>query len=274
MGYKINQLLALIAAILAIGLGFLYWNYAKVADMLAKNVADQEAQSLPPANAARMTFVSVAQSDNFYNIQAEYPQFDDADLAFNQKIAATVTGQITAFEKEARDNFNARNATLPAGQPRLEKPEAPFDFIAAPTMAQFGPDYESFMIDVYYFSGGAHGIDQIFAFNYDLKNKKEINLADFLGSADNLSKLASLAQGQVLAQAKSNGLQINDSLKQMISDGTAPTPDNYRNFTFGYGKLTVYFEQYQAGPGSSGTITAVFYKNELDQNSIKSGYLR
>jgi hypothetical protein len=224
-------------------------------------------------NVVRMSVVTISQTDDFYNIQAEYPQFEGADPGFNQKIADTVNGQINAFKKEAKDNFDARNSTLPAGQSSLANPAEPFDFIAAVTPAQYGPDYESFMIDIYYFSGGAHGIDQIFAFNYDLKNKKEIKITDFLGSAENLAKLASLAQNQVTAQAQANGLQINDSLKQMINDGTAATADNYRNFTFGYSKLTVYFEQYQAGPGSSGMITATFYKSDLDQSSIKSTYL-
>jgi len=237
---------------------------------LAKNVAIQNAM---PANAVKMSVVTVAQSDNFYNIRAEYPQFNDADPGFNQKIAATVNNQIEAFKKEAKDNFDARNATLPDGQSPLANPAEPFEFVAAPTWAQFGPDYESFMIDVYYFSGGAHGIDQIFAFNYDLKNKKEIAIGDFLGSADNFGKLAKMAQTQIAAQLQSGGLTMNDSTKQMIADGAAPTAENYRNFTFGYGKLTVYFEQYQVAPGSSGTVKVDFYKDDLEQNSIKSLFL-
>jgi hypothetical protein len=268
MKNKIAWFFALVSVVLAVGVAVLYWNCAKVADSPASQ--SERNKTLP--NSVRMTMATVAQNDSFYNIRAEYPQFDDADPAFNQKIANTVNGQIDAFKKEAKDNFDARNATLPAGQTPLANPAEPFDFIATVSPAQYDPDYESFMIDIYYFSGGAHGIDRIFAFNYDLKNKKEITINDFLGSTDNLTKLASLAQSQVASQAQASGLQLNDSLKKMISDGTAATADNYRNFTFGYGKLIVYFEQYQAGPGSSGTITVNFYKNDLEKNSIKSQY--
>ena len=251
---------------------FSYHNVAKPAVNGAKPAATGIGPAISP-NTVPMSVVSVTQSDSFYDIQAEYPQFTGIDPAFNQKISSLVTSQIDSFKKEAKDNFDARNATVPPGQKPLKNPEQPFDFIASMTPAQFSPSYVSFMIDIYYFSGGANGADQIFAFNYDLKNKKEISILDFTGSQAGLDKLASLAQAQVTSQLQSNGLQIDGTLKQMIADGTKATPDNYSNFTFGYGKLTVYFEQYQAAPGSAGTITTTFYKTDLDQGSINSSYL-
>ena len=162
---------------------------------------------------------------------------------------------------------------MPPGQAPLVNPEEPFDFIATPTLAQISPAYVSFIIDIYYFSGGAHGIDQIFAFNYDLKNKKEITITDFAGGQAGLDKLATLAADQVTSQLQGNGEQLNDTIKQLVADGTKSTPDNYKNFTFGYGKLTVYFEQYQAASGSAGTITTMFYKSDLDQAGVNSSYL-
>jgi hypothetical protein len=269
MKNKIILILALAIIFLATLSAVLYWQYAELA---AKKV-DQVCSFTPQASGVRMSVVSASQSDSFYNIQAEYPQFDAADPGFNQKIASLISGQISDFKKAAKDNFDARNATMPAGQPVLQNPEQPFDFIAVWTPAQSGPRYLSFVMDIYYFSGGAHGIDQTFAFNYDLENKKEITISDFLGSSDNLSKLAAMAQSQVSAQLQSNGLQINDSLTQMIQAGTKAVPENYRNFTFGYGKLMIYLEQYQAAPGSAGTVTVNFYKNDLEQNAISSTYL-
>ena len=275
MKNKIVLILALVIIVLTALSAVLYWQYAKLAANANQAKVDQTCSlsATTQTKGVRISVASVAQSDSFYNIQAEYPQFDAADPAFNQKIAALINSEVNNFKKEAKDNFDARNATMPAGQPVLQNPEQPFDFIAIWTPAQFGPRYLSFMIDIYYFSGGAHGIDQIFAFNYDLENKKEITINDFLGSADNLNKLAVMAQDQVTAQLQSNGLQSNDSLTQIIQDGTKPVPENYRNFTFGYGKLAIYFEQYQAAPGSAGTLTVNFYKDNLEQNAINSTYL-
>lgn len=275
MKNKIVFILAAGVIFLAALSAFLYSRYAKLladADQAKNNQACSIA-SETQADGVRMSIVSISQSDGFYNIQAEYPQFEGADPAFNQKISSLINGEIENFKKEAKDNFDSRNATMPAGEPVLQSPEQPFDFIATWTPAQFNSRYLSFMIDVYYFSGGAHGADQISAFNYDLKNKKEITISDFLGSADGLDKLAKMAKDQVTSQLQSNGSQMEDFLAQMIQDGTKAVLENYRNFTFGYGKLTVYFEQYQAAPGSAGTITVSFYRDDLKQNGINSNYL-
>jgi len=70
------------------------------------------------------------QSDSFYNIRAEYPQFKEAGSAFNGKIKTLITERIDAFKQEAKDNWNARNATLGPGEEFLANPPQPFDFIA------------------------------------------------------------------------------------------------------------------------------------------------
>jgi len=269
MENKTILLFALSTAVLAIVSAFLYQDRRGLADKLAQTIA----QNQVPTNTVKMTVVTVNQSDDFYNIQAEYPQIGSANPEFNQKITSTINGLIEDFKKEAKDNFDARNATMPADQPQLEKPEQPFDFVAFWTPAQISPRYASFIIDIYYFTGGAHGIDQLFAFNYDLQDKKEISIIDFLGGQAGLDKLARLAQDRVTSQLQSAGLQANDFLTQMIADGTAPKTDNYRNFTFGFDKLTIYFEQYQVAPGAAGTVTVTLYKNELEQNYINPDYL-
>jgi hypothetical protein len=267
-------ILVLVAGVIVLAAlsAFLYQRYSELAVVAGFGKTTQACPS-GQSSAVAMSVVSVNQSDSFYNIQAEYPQFGCADAAFNQKIANVVIGKIDAFKKEAKDNFDARNATMPAGQPPLQNPEQPFDFVATMTPAQFSPHYESFMIDVYYFSGGAHGIDQIFSFNYDMANKKEITIGDFLSSQAGLDKLATLSLAQVTSQLQSSGLQIDPSVTQMVADGTKATADNYRNFTFGYGKLTVYFEQYQVAPGVYGTMTVNFFKNDLTQDGINASYL-
>jgi hypothetical protein len=269
----INLFLALGVIGLAILSAVLYERYAELSAVVNRGNADQTCLNAAQADTVRMSVVTVSQSDGFYNIKAEYPQFDCVDPVFNQKISGLVNGKIDSFKKEAKDNFDARNATMPAGQPAMQNPEQPFDFIATMTSAQLSPRYESFMIDIYYFSGGAHGIDQVYAFNYDLANKKEIAIGDFLGSPAALDKLAAMSKDQVAAQLQSNGLQADESLAKMIQDGTKAAPDNYRNFTFGYGKLTVYFEQYQAAPGAYGTLVVDFFKNDLTRNAISTNYL-
>jgi len=225
-------------------------------------------------NALQMTMVPVYQSDGFYNIKVEYPQFKNIDSAFNEKISALIQEKIDTFKKEAKDNWEARKATALPGEVIPENPEVPFDFITTWTPTQLNNKYISFVINIYYFVGGAHGSEEIYTFNYDIAQKKEITINDFLNSStEALQKLSELSAQDVTSQLQATGIQIDSSLEQMIKKGTEPTVENFKDFNFNYNSLTIYFQKYQVAPGAAGSIKVTFYKNTLDQNSIKSDYL-
>lgn len=229
---------------------------------------------IPSENGLQISINSVSQTDNFYNIKAEYPQFDDAK-AFNDKISTLINGEIDTFKKESKDNWDARIATTPPGQTVPENPSEPFDFIATWNPVQLNKKYLSFVINIYDFTGGAHGVNEVHAFNHDVLQKKEITINDFLGnSSQALQKLSQIAAQQVTSQIQSSGVQIDSVLTQMIQQGTQPTPDNYSNFNFNYNSLTIYFQQYQVAPGYVGPVTITIFKNTLDENSITSNYLK
>ena len=222
-----------------------------------------------------MSVSSISQTDNFYNIQVEYPQFGNIAAAFNNHVSSLITGEIVTFKKNAKDNWDARIATTPPSQTIPENPAAPFDFIVNWKPIQLNQEYLSFVINIYYFSGGAHGLDEVYAFNYDIMQKKEITINDFLGNLPQaLQKLSQIAAQRVTSQLQSSGIQIDDVLTSMIQQGTKPTLDNYHNFNFNYNSLTIYFQQYQVSPGYVGPVTITIFKNTLDENSIMSDYLK
>ena len=230
-----------------------------------------------PENTLSMSVSSVSQSDIFFNIKAEYPQFKDIDPAFNQKINSKISdlinGEISDFKKEATDNWQTRKDTATPEYPVPENPEQPFDFIATWTPTQLNDKYISFTIDIYYFSGGAHGNDEIFTFNYDILKNKEITILDFLNnSQENLNKVSELAVKDINFQLLSKGLQADDSLAEMIKDGTKPTIENFKNFNFNKNALIIYFQKYQVAPGVVGEITTSLYKEVLEAEFVKSDY--
>jgi len=164
-----------------------------------------------------MSISSISQTDNFFNIQVEYPQFGDIAVAFNDQVSSLITGEIVAFKKNAKDNWDARIARTPPSQIVPENPEAPFDFIVNWKPVQLNQEYLSFVINIYYFSGGAHGLNEVYAFNYDIIQKKEITINDFLGNSPQaLQELSQIATQQVNLQLQSNGVQIDDVLTSMI----------------------------------------------------------
>jgi len=226
-------------------------------------------------NGLQMSVVSISQIDNFYNIQAEYPQFKNLNEDFNQKISSLITAKIGDFKKNSLDNWNARKATTQPGEVIPENPEQPFDFISSWEAVQLNDNYVSFVIRIYYFVGGAHGANEIYAFNYDVAQEKEITIFDFLdNSQEGFEKLADLCKEEVTNQLQSKGVEIDDFLKQMIETGTEATEENYKNFSFKYNSLTICFQQYQVAPGAMGEITVTFYKSTLNANSVNSKYFK
>ena len=226
-------------------------------------------------NNLQISINSISELDSFFNIKAEYPQFKDIDPVFNEKISALTTREIEQFKKDSKDNWQARKDTALPGEVVPENPPTPFDFIASWTPTQLNNKYLSFVINVYYFSGGAHGNEEVYTFNYDIAENKEISINDFLGlSQQNLEKLAQLASQEVTSQLQSSGMQTDNFLRQMIEQGTKPTQENFKDFNFSYNSLIIYFQKYQVAPGAAGSITITLYKDTLESNSIKSDYLK
>jgi hypothetical protein len=115
-----------------------------------------------------MSISSISQKDNFYNIQVEYSQFKGIGEAFNDQISTFIMREIDVFKKNAKDNWEERIATIPPDQTVSENPIVLCDFIANWKPVQLNKRYLSFVINIYSFSGGAHGLNGVNAFNYDM----------------------------------------------------------------------------------------------------------
>lgn len=264
---KIYWFIVIIVIILAVATVWYVRNTKQINEEPSETEKNEE-------NALQISIVSISQTDNFYNIQVEYPQFKGLNEEFNQKISSLITEKIDDFKKNSLDNWDARKATAGPEEVIPENPEQPFDFISTWEQAQLNDEYISFVIKLYYYVGGAHGANEIYTFNYDITKGEEITMVNFLNaSGESFEKLADLCEQEVTTQLQSKGIQIDDFLKQMIESGTKPTEENYRNFSFKYNSLTIYFQQYQVAPGAVGEVTVAFYKSTLNTNSINSDYL-
>lgn len=70
----------------------------------------------PLINSLPMNICSVIESDKFFRIEVEYPQFETAATSFNQTIANLISNKIDSFKKESLDNWKAKLETLSAKQ--------------------------------------------------------------------------------------------------------------------------------------------------------------
>lgn len=217
---------------------------------------------------------NIHEADNLFQIDAEYPQFPSASNQFNQKISQLITGQISDFKNNSQDAWNARLSTWPSNTPTPAYPEQPFQFQETWQAAQLNTHYASFVIHIYSFSGGAHGDEQLYSFNYDFQAQKEISLTDLVGTnSATLQNLSKLSYQSVISDLQSRGWRVDENTTQMAQAGTAPDLKNFSTFNFNHNALIIYFQKYQVAPGAVGPLTETFYKSTLDQNSIPSSFL-
>jgi len=236
--------------------------------------ADEVRGGQPVTSSLLVRIQSIRELDEFFRIQTEYPQFETVAPSFNQKISNLISGKISSFKEESLDNWKARLKTLPAGEPVPENPQVPFDFIASWQPTQLNHKYLSLVIKIYYFTGGAHGSEEIYAFNYDMVKKKEISINDFLGHFQEAwQRISRISAQDIMSQLQSMGWREDDNLKEMVSQGTAPLPENFKNFNFNSYSLIIYFQRYQVAPGAAGSLTVTIPKTTLEEIPVKSPYL-
>ncbi len=195
-------------------------------------------------------------SSKLWTLSIEYPQFAFAPASFNKEISSAVDAHLADFKKNAQDNWALRQATTPTGTPVEQFPSSPFDFIVTWEPAQINAHYISFILRFSSYQGGASGVDELQTFNYDLVAKKDLTFADlFAGTPDYLQKVSQVSRQQLTSnlETASQGHVQTD----MLDSGTAPTANNFKNFTFTDYSITIYFPRYQVAPGAFGEQSVI-----------------
>lgn len=183
--------------------------------------------------------VSVAEDSYLLGINGSYPQFSQADASFNKKIADTITDGVKSFKDNASADYKAR---LEIGGDEFQKQfeqGGMYTYEVKTDLVQSNDNDISFVIHINGYSGGAHGFHGIITFNYDVKNKKELMITDFISIKD-------------VAQKSYD--ELNQKLGDIFfKEGVNPKlVENFQNFTFTNDVITVYFPEYQVAPYVAG----------------------
>lgn len=188
-------------------------------------------------------------SDSLYTLSIEYPTFDGFP-ALSAEVSSYVNQALAEFKSTAPHNWAARIATAPPGSPRPAI-DHPFTFQASWEPAQINHRAISFIVRLYWFSGGAHGDDQLRTFNYDPAVRKDISLADLFPKDRNYLETVARAARTSLTESLQDR-SGDHAPAEMIEHGTEPTAENFNNFTFNDDSITLYFQKYQVAPGYFG----------------------
>lgn len=181
-----------------------------------------------------------------YEIDAQYPQFTGGSNPnlekFNQLARVVVMKNVAGFKKDM--------APEEAEEPRPEGSMGS-DLGIGYTILLAQDDLVSVQFDIgSYYQGAAHPNSRTEVLNYDLKNAKQLKLADlFKPGSKYLQTLSTYCIADLKKQWKEKNAEI---LEDQLKEGTAPTAKNYESWTITKRGLGINFDSYQVAPYAAG----------------------
>ena len=179
-----------------------------------------------------------------YEISAQYPQLTGGNNPnfekFNQAARAAVTKKVAGFKKDI--------APVEGEEPPPQgSMGSSLNVGYTVTLAQ--DDLVSVKLDVgSYFQGAAHPNSYSEVLNYDLKNGKQLKLADlFKPGVKFLQAISTYCIADLKKQAKDKSL-----FDDQIESGAAPVAKNYQSWTITRTGLGINFDAYQVGAYAAG----------------------
>ncbi|MDB4983932.1 MAG: secreted deoxyriboendonuclease [Patescibacteria group bacterium] len=217
---------------------------------------DQNANQQPNSQDAAVNLITVAPTsiavdhDSYLSsVTGSLPQFPQASDSFNKKISDGIMADVAKFNADASADYDAK---LKTGGDEFQKEFADskngyYSFSVGSNIVQSNENYISVAVREEGFTGGAHGFHNVFTYNYDVKNKKEIAITD-LTTLDNAASRSRAILSKKLAEA-ANVPKLDQDSATMMEDGTDPTVlENFQQFTFTQASITFYFGEYQVAP--------------------------
>ena len=183
-----------------------------------------------------------------FKIAIAYPQINGLD-AFNQKAKAIIDKEISDFKTNSLANDTAVKQVDPIGYAKYPRE---YDLNISYDKGEIDNNIVSVVFNVYNFEGGAHGESYFIPLNYDIKNKKEIALADlFPNQKDYLQKISAYCTADLTKQL-TKALGNLDGTD--LAGGAGPVADNFQYFLINKNNIVFYFPQYQVAFGAAGSF--------------------
>lgn len=195
-------------------------------------------------------------------IESVYPEISGVDAAtaakFNQAVKKIVADSNDEYRKSLADFTAADIKSLPGGAGLSN--EVSYDVALA------NNDLVSLTFYDYSYTGGAHGNTSSTTINYDLKNNRELKLADvFEPNANYLKAISDYA----IADLKPRVGEMSDD--EWLSKGAAAEAENFQSWNLTNKGLMITFDQYQVAAYAAGPQTVVIPYAKLQTILRKDG---
>lgn len=181
-----------------------------------------------------------------YEVDAQYPQLTGGNNPnfekFNQLARMLVVKSVAGFKKDMAPE---------EGEEPPPEGSMGSDLGIGYTILLAQDDLVSVQFDIgSYYQGAAHPNSHTETLNYDLRNGKQLRLADlFKPGTKYLQTLSTYCIADLKKQSKEKGTEL---VEDMLKDGAAPTAKNYESWTITKRGLGINFDAYQVGPYAAG----------------------
>ena len=234
-------LTVLVVLILAVGGYFLYTYRAEV----TRNEQQQEQEEVIVESK------KVTDTTKPIDATVTYPYIAGAN-DFNKKVEEIYKERLGAFKKAALDNDVALKEIDPQGYAQMDRSYVfAFDYeqgVVNDTMA-------SFVFKIYEDTGGAHGNGYFMGFTYNLKDKKEMTLAEvYQGQSDYLKKISDYTLAELTKQITE---RVGNADGSWVKDGVAPKEENFSAFLVKEKEIVFYFAPYQVAAYAVGDFQVI-----------------
>lgn len=175
-----------------------------------------------------ITVVSVFEQDPAYTVDVEYPQFG---LPFDEKISAVIDAAVGEIKGLAKTN--PPGGAIPG----------PYAIDVGFEAVYLSPEIVSIRLQMYTYTGGAHGNGLVYGFNFDPSTGAELSVDDALA-------LVGLTLDEVADRVRTELAARLDNA--FFADGALPVEENYETFLVDGSQVTFVFQQYQVAPYAAG----------------------
>jgi hypothetical protein len=202
------------------------------------------------------------------DLNAEYPELTGGASVsgFNQIVKARVTKEVADFKKQMMASSAADLKMLPEGvnnyiEISYNIEYADNDLISVNFLASN-------------FTGGAHPNYGYFTITYDLKNGRELRLADlFKPGARYLQTVSEYATKDLQSRKMPDSDENMGLAQDLFADGAKPKAENYQSWNMTKKGLMFTFDPYQVGPYAAGSHTVIVPYAKLKEMAKPDGAL-
>lgn len=244
-------LIGVVIFLIAIVAEFLYINYAVNYQTAPAEKNTQQSLDF------KISEQKISDGTKPFKIDITYPVFSGA-VSFNKLIKDAVDKEVSEFKKNSLENDKAIKDTDPDSYAKFPRE---YYLSISYTAGKIDAETQSIVLNVENFEGGAHGAHYPIAINFDVKNNKEIKLADlFAKQKDYLQKISEYCKKDLEKQIteKSEGAGTEGT---WIDQGAGPKEENFSIFLINKdNSIMFYFPEYQVAPYVYGQFTVTMPK--------------